>query len=235
MPTPARGLFAFEFNRSKKSGVEGYRSPLGELFETVNIAGAVTSVEISPVSGKVYARVSDPTGVFMIDAGKKKSSPGHFFTGVTIPSFVSVTGVAEYTDGMRIIAEAAIGIDRGMRNSWIGSVSRRTIERLEAAAGKNHGGESGDLCLYADLIERALEVAVVTCGRRDADSGKPDYSEKVLELIELHSGEKGLMIEELFNICKSLQITENDVRAAIESLVEEGECYLPAGGFIRRI
>jgi len=236
MPDPARGLFAFEFNESGLSGAGGYVSPLGAVFDTVCIAGAVTAVEISPVSGKVIARISDPTGVFVVDAGKNDSAAGWFFGGVSVPSFVSVTGRAESSGGMRIVAEAAVAIDREMRNSWISVVSRRTIERLESAAGNNETGRIEDLCLYAGLIERAIDaVHAGPGGEGETGSGEPDHSEKVLELIDLHSGDKGIPVEDLIRICASSRIKEADAKRAIESLVEEGECYLPAGGYIRRL
>ena len=187
------------------------------------------------------ARVSDPTGVFLIDAGKKDSSAGRFLVNASVPSFISITGESGSTGGMHIIAEAAVSIDRGMRDSWIRAVSGGTIERMEKKISAAEGDESRNLkeiCRYACYIERALDAVSEHSGEEDTPAGKdtlPDYAEKILELIDLHSGDKGILIEELIRISASLGFTETDVKGAIKSLVEDDECYLPAGGFIRRL
>lgn len=236
MPRPAAGLFAFEFNESGKYGAGEYVSPLGEVFCNVGIAGAVTAVDVSPVSGKVTARVSDPTGVFLVDAGKKESATGRFFAGVPVPSFVSVTGRAESGDGMHIVAEAAVAVDRGMRDSWTGAVSRDTIKRIEAAPGGEDAGSIKELCRYAALVERALDAIDEPAGGGGGDTpAGADYTGKILEMIDLHSGNRGIPVDDLIRICTSSGIKEADVKRAIKSLVEDGECYLPAGGYIRRL
>ncbi|MBN1432518.1 MAG: hypothetical protein JW931_07065 [Methanomicrobiaceae archaeon] len=241
MYSPAKGIFAFEFNESEKYGSGEYISPLGEVFCTVNIAGAVTAVELSPLSGKVTARVSDPTGVFIVYAGKKDSSAGSSLFNAPVPSFISVTGESGSKGGMHIVADAVVSIDREMRNSWIKYVSRETIERMEKKISVAEGDESGNLkeiCRYAGYVERALDAVSEYSGGEGAPAAtdaSPDNSEKILELIGLHSGEKGVLIEELIRISASFGFTETDVKGAIKSLLEDGECYLPAGGFIRRL
>lgn len=237
---PAKGLFAFEFNESKKYGADGYHSPLGEVFDTVSVAGAVTAVDISRFSGKVTARISDPTGVFLVDAGKKDSSTGRFLSEVSVPSFVSVTGRAEplpdADGGNNIVAEAAISIEKSVRDSWTCTILRETIERMESSLEGEYSGSMKDLCRYVGLVERVLEAVNGSSGGDAASSTPgPDLSEKMLEIIDIHSDKKGMQLEDLVNTCKSLGLNEADVKRTIESLVEDGECYLPAGGYIRRL
>ena len=63
---PAKGLFAFEFNESAEYGAGGCISPLGEVYDTVSVAGAVSGVETSRVSGKITARISDPMVIILM-------------------------------------------------------------------------------------------------------------------------------------------------------------------------
>jgi RPA family protein len=235
MLRPAKGLFAFEFNESNKYGSDGYLSPLGEVFDMVSVAGVVTAIDISRVSGKVTVRVSDPTGVFLVDAGKKDLSTGRLLSGVQVPSFVSVTGTAENVSGggMQIVAEAAISIEKSVRDSWTCTILRETLERMETVLEGEYSGSIKELCRYTCLMGRVLE-AVGSSGV-DESPKSPDYSEKILEMIEIHSDKKGMPVDDLIRACRSLGLNEADIKRTIESLVEEGECYLPTGGYIRRL
>ncbi|WP_048153149.1 hypothetical protein [Methanolacinia paynteri] len=236
---PAKGLFAFEFNESAESGAGGCISPLGEVFDTVSVAGAVSGVETSRVSGKVTARVSDPTGVFLVDGGKKDSSTGRSLAGAEVPSFVSVTGKATADGGMHIIAEAVIPVDRSARDSWACAVLRDTIERMETSLdNENAKPDLKDMCRYAGFVERVFDAVCESSSSGEDGSGSPgspDYSEKILEIIDINSGKKGMLVEDLINTCKSSGLSEADIKRTIGSLVEDGECYLPAGGYIRRL
>jgi RPA family protein len=234
---PAKGLFAFEFNESAEYVAGSCISPLGEVYDTVSVAGAVSGVETSRVSGKVTARVSDPTGVFLVDGGKKDSSTGRSLAGAEIPSFLAVTGRAVPDGGMHIIAEAVIPVDRSARDSWACAVLRDTIRRMEASFdNENAKPDLKEMCRYAGLVERVLDaVCESSSPGEDGASGSPDYSEKILEIIDIHSGKKGMPVEDLINTCKSSGLREADIKRTIESLVEDGECYLPAGGYIRRL
>ncbi len=234
MPNPARGIFAFEFNESKESAGGGFESPLGRTFDTVFIAGAVTSVGIKPLTGKVVARVSDPTGVFVIDGGRKDSSTGRCLSSAVLPSFVTVTGRACGDGGMHIEAEAVAAIDRSMRDSWTGAVSRETAGRMELAVKDGLPGDHMEICRYAGLVERALGTVGAGDSGGDGDGGY-DYKCRILEIIDNHPGGKGITLTGLLRTCESLGIKESDAGDAINSLLEEGECYLPAGGYIRRL
>ncbi|WP_421908456.1 hypothetical protein [Methanolacinia petrolearia] len=231
---PAKGLFAFEFNESAEygAGAGDCISPLGEVFDTVSVAGAVSGVETSRVSGKVTARISDPTGVFLVDGGKKDSSTGRSLAGAEIPSFVAVTGRAAPDGGMHIVAEAVIPVERSARNSWACAVLRDTIRRMEASLdNENAKPDLKEMCRYAGLAGRVLDaVCESSSSGEEGSSGSQDYSEKILEIIDIHSGKKGMLVEDLVNTCKSSGLSEADIKRTIESLVEDGECYLPAGG-----
>jgi hypothetical protein len=138
---------------------------------------------------------------------------------------------------MHIIAEAVIPVERSARDSWACAVLRDTIRRMELSLdNENAKPDLKEMCRYAGLVERVLDaVCESSSPGEDGSSGSPDYSEKILDIIEIHSGKKGMPVKDLIDTCKSSGLSEADIKRTIESLVEDGECYLPAGGYIRRL
>lgn len=231
MPDPAAFLFAFEFNESKETGDNRFISPLGEIFGTVNIAGALTGVKISPSSGNVHARVSDPTGVFLVVAERREFGVCRFLKDAEIPSLVSVTGRVFPGEPLRISPEATIPVTPDMRNSWINFTARGTIGRMDKAASEGSVNMK-DLCRYTDYLERAIDAALVPVSLEEP--GIPeDFTGRVRKIIAENSGKKGIAIDELTKICISSGVTESAVKRSIESLLDEGDCYLPSGGYVR--
>ncbi|MBS1262854.1 MAG: hypothetical protein MAG715_00017 [Methanonatronarchaeales archaeon] len=146
MREPARRVFAAEYNRSEmkvKEGESQYApgyviTPTGARCNRLFVVGVLTEVEDIGREDSLYrARVSDPTGTFLVYAGRYQPEAAQVLSSMEPPEFVAVTGKADVyqpDDGDTIPSirpEAVSTVDRGERDRWVVTTARRTIERLE--------------------------------------------------------------------------------------------------------
>lgn len=143
----AHRLFAEEFNASRveiKGNAEEREpsfvvSPLGAKINRVHVVGVCTDVEPVGESGEVYrARISDPTGIYVVYAGQYQPEAAQVLTELQPPCFVAVTGKARTyepepgTVFVSIRPETITQVDEATRDQWVLQAASRTLDRIEA-------------------------------------------------------------------------------------------------------
>ncbi|MDY7082116.1 MAG: hypothetical protein SXQ77_06865, partial [Halobacteria archaeon] len=140
-------VFAREYNDSDFSFKQGdderapnyVVTPTGAKVNRVFVVGVVTEVENIGDADDLYrARVSDPTGAFVVYAGQYQPDAMSFLAEVETPSFVAVVGKARtykpddsdevYTS---IRPEEINEVDAETRDRWNLETAERTLERIE--------------------------------------------------------------------------------------------------------
>ena len=154
-------IFAREYSASRHVVKHGDElspsyvlSPLGALANRVFISGVVTEIQNIKTERDPYwkVRISDPTGMFFLNAGRYQPQLLKVFPQMEIPSFVSVIGKTRTylkEDGfmyVSIIPEAIAEITKDARDLWIMDTVHKTWERLScmsaALSSDSPSGES---------------------------------------------------------------------------------------------
>jgi len=143
----AHRLFAAEFNASRvevKGGTDerapGYVvSPLGAKVNRILLVGVLTEVETVGESGDLQrARVSDPTGLFTVYAGRYQPGASAALSELQAPQYVAVVGKArtyEPEPGKILVSvrpESITVVDAYVRDHWLLETARHTRSRLAA-------------------------------------------------------------------------------------------------------
>lgn len=151
----AHRLFAKEFNDSTlnftssptdevhdMSSPNLLISPTGLRINRVFIAGVITEVEnLGSDAGKERdlwrARISDPTGVFIVYAGQYQPEASIFLSAVEVPSYVAVVGKARIYEPEKgsvfisIRPEEINNVGSIIRDSWVVDTADLTLKRLD--------------------------------------------------------------------------------------------------------
>ena len=146
---PAKRVFAAELREASKTikDTEDEKSPVylllptGERCNRVLIAGTITQKDKVGDQNILYrARISDPTGIFYINASSYQPEAMHQLAKIDTanPSFVVVVGKPNaYTtpDGKTLIsvrAESILVVNQETRDLWIQDAARSTLDRVDA-------------------------------------------------------------------------------------------------------
>jgi hypothetical protein len=151
----AQRLFAKEFNGSTLSLTSVLSddssdmnspnlliSPTGMRINRVFVVGVITEVEnLGSETGKERdlwrARVSDPTGVFMLYAGQYQPEAAIFLSTVEVPSYVAVVGKARIYEPEKdsvfisIRPEELNTVESTIRDRWVVDTAELTLKRLD--------------------------------------------------------------------------------------------------------
>jgi uncharacterized protein len=248
-------VFAGEFNSSTLSVQDEVAgnpawvvTPGGAWCRFMFISGALT--EVSERGDMVNTRIADPTGVFDLVIGGRNTALAATFCNIPVPSFVTVTGRAQMflKKGEIVLSirpDNVLVVDRQVRDQWVLTTAKSTLERLYQANLVLQGGCSDERIITAvrhyamtknGLRDLALMVegAVRNVRTTGTDSPrKPDARALVLDIITLESSPQGSDIEEIIAIAATRGVTQESVLAAIESLIIDDECYQPRKGWIK--
>ncbi|HKM41349.1 MAG TPA: nucleic acid-binding protein [Methanocorpusculum sp.] len=146
---PAKRVFAAELREATKTikDTEDEKSPVflllptGERCNRVLIAGTITQKDKVGDQNIIYrARISDPTGIFYINASSYQPEAMHQLAKIDTetPSFVVVIGKPNaYTtpDGKTLVsvrAETILVVNQETRDLWIQDTARSTLDREDA-------------------------------------------------------------------------------------------------------
>jgi hypothetical protein len=225
-------------------------TPGGAWCRFLFIAGALT--EVSERGDMVFTRMADPTGVFDLVIGGRNTALAEIFRKIPVPSFVTVTGRAQMyvKKGEMVLSirpDNVFVVDRQVRDQWVLSTAKSTLERLDQVNLALQGGCSDERILaavrhYAMTKTRLRDLALMAegaiqtvCAPGTESPPKPDVRALVLDLITSESGSQGSTIEEIIAMAVTRGVTQEVVLAAIESLIIDDECYQPRKGFIKRL
>ncbi len=166
---PAKRVFAAELREATKTikDTEDEKSPVflllptGERCNRVLIAGTITQKDKVGDQNIIYrARVSDPTGIFFINASSYQPEAMHQLAKIDTetPSFVVVIGKPNaYTtpEGKTLVsvrAESILAVNQETRDLWIQDTARSTLERVDALSAEN---PSADILLARETYHLA--------------------------------------------------------------------------------
>ncbi|RQG91094.1 hypothetical protein EA462_03590 [Natrarchaeobius halalkaliphilus] len=176
-------------------------TPTGARVNRLFAVGTLT--EVTSVNDEmVRARVVDPTGAFVVYAGKYQPDALAFLEGTNPPAFVAVTGKARtfqpddsnqvYTS---IRPESIATVDADTRDRWVLTATERTLERIGTYAEATGLDVTGDE-LTAALLEAGVEQGLasgVPLAREHYDT-TPSYLGAVrdcaLEAVEVVAGDR---------------------------------------------
>lgn len=151
----AQRLFAKEFNDSTLSLTSVLSddvpdmnspnlliSPTGVRINRVFVVGVITEVEnLGSETGKERdlwkARISDPTGVFIVYAGQYQPEAAIFLSTVAVPSYVAVVGKARIYEPEKdsvfisIRPEEINSVESAIRDRWVLDTAELTLKRLD--------------------------------------------------------------------------------------------------------
>jgi RPA family protein len=186
----AKRVFAKEFNASDLTFKESddqlapayLLTPTGAKCNRVFIVGTLTEKEnIGDDSEYWRARVTDPTGAFILYAGQYSPEASQALSDLEAPAFVAVIGkprVYKTPDGETIVSvrpEAVLPVDPETRDQWVLDAMNATADRLlalkdgsdtNAAKAMEHYhtdiGEYKEMLLTAAKSLKQMEVSVVS-------------------------------------------------------------------------
>ncbi|WP_174590449.1 RPA family protein [Methanocella conradii] len=186
----AKRVFAKEFNASNLTFKESddqlapayLLTPTGAKCNRVFIVGTLTEKEnIGDDSEYWRARVTDPTGAFILYAGQYSPEASQALSDLDAPAFVAVIGkprVYKTPDGEVIVSvrpEAVLPVDPETRDQWVLDTINATADRLlalkegsDANAIKAIEHYHPDINEYKDMLLTAakslkqMEVSVVS-------------------------------------------------------------------------
>lgn len=142
---PAKRVFASELREVKVQfkGSEDEKSPsyvllpTGERANRIFIVGSMTEKQRRGDQNTFYtARISDPTGIFSINAGNYQPDAMEQISRIEPPAFVAVVGkpnLYETPDGANRVSvrvESIIEVDADTRMIWLLDTAEQTLERL---------------------------------------------------------------------------------------------------------
>ncbi len=171
----ARRVFARELNDANHTFKEGKEEtsprfvllPTGKRANRVFIVGTLTeNEEIGEDSEYWRARVSDPTGVFLVYAGQYQPEAVEVLRNIEPPEYVAIVGkpsTFETEEGevlTSIRPESISIVDEETREKWVTETAERTIERIkEKNTGKGEDVKKS-IEIYGDNTEKYKEATV---------------------------------------------------------------------------
>jgi len=150
-------VFAREYNDADLGFKEGederapnyVATPTGAKINRLFVTGVLTEVERVGEDDLLRARVSDPTGTFVVYAGQYQPDAVSFFADAETPEFVAVVGKArtyEPDDSDEVYTsvrpEEVNVVDAETRDRWNVETAQETLKRVEAVREYLRTGET---------------------------------------------------------------------------------------------
>jgi uncharacterized protein len=249
-------VFAGEFYQStlvipstEPGSVGWVVTPGGAWCRQMYIAGVLT--ETVETGDLVRSRLADPTGAFDIVFGGRNGTLTQAFQKIAVPSFVAITGYAQaYQKNGNVLLSVrpdhAQVIDRTCRDMILLSTAEYSLRRFGKIRGIVEGTCTDDRFLRAanhyaitlpkifELV-RMIESAVESVRPREPQpaSGQADVCSVVMELMQNSSGPRGIAVEEIIEILALRGLGKDAVLKALESLIQDDECYQPQKGYVK--
>ena len=184
-------LFAQEMRESShtiKEGEDQYAptyliTPTGARCNRVFVVGVLTEKDDVGQEAEYWrARVTDPTGAFIVFAGQYQQEAARALVDAEVPSIVAVVGkphVYQTQDGNTVTSirgESVAMVDDVTRDLWVAETVRHTLQRIKERDGSSPGAALAreryqfdpapykEMLLKAARSLRSLEVQVEELG-----------------------------------------------------------------------
>ena len=157
-----------------------------DIPKEIVVCGVLTGIKRNNRGIVLSARISDPTGVFLLNFGNDRADCARVISGMEVPSFVSVGGVVTGlgTKSARgraaLIGERAAGSEgcdciihpysvspstKESRERWVLQTADETADRMESLL-KNAGGLSADeRSAAAEICALAKSAVIAVCAK----------------------------------------------------------------------
>jgi RPA family protein len=223
-------------------------TPGGAWCRLLFLSGALT--EVAEIGDMVHTRIADPTGVFNLVIGGRRTALAETFCRLPVPVFVTVTGRAQmYKKNGEVMLSVRpdnlLVVDRLVRDQWVLATAKSTLARLHHMHLAIQGTCADERFLVAvrhysmtkkhlhDLAAMA-ENAVQTVRLPECDTPvPPDVCTLVIEIIRAGSGPRGIAVDDIIKQAAICGISQESILSAIESLIIDDECYQPQKGFVK--
>ncbi len=197
-------------------------SPTGMRINRVFVAGVITEVEnLGSEIGKERdlwrARISDPTGVFIVYAGQYQPEAAIFLSTVEVPSYVAVVGKARIYEPEKgsvfisIRPEEINNVESTIRDRWVVETADLTLKRLDLLS------EVFSVVMHGGDLAESMKLKGI-----DSDS-----SEAILDAIEFYGTDekyifefKQSMREALLSIKENAGVQMNQNEHAENAIIE---------------
>ena len=221
------------------------QKPSGDVF----ISGALTERSLNKMQKRVFMRVADATGVFIVSA-PENSPLAEEILSLGVPSFISVYGTLSsgyYEGRLRplVIPYTVKEISSEVRDILVTETAKRTVHRIRDS-GKPLTADiipilnSAKLMLDTVKEKGSSETALPSGGSggdASAQSSVKDNNslrdEIIIPIIESEGGKKGILMDELFEKCRAAGIPDEKTKSILGEMLEEGDCYMPPGGYLK--
>ncbi|MCU0631570.1 MAG: hypothetical protein MUC66_01175 [Methanolinea sp.] len=249
-------VFAREYNESRvrfgESESPSYSAiltPGGAICTDLFCAGAL--LERQGRKGELmYARLADPTGAFGLHIDRTDQAAAGILESMEIPCFATVIGEARMTGAggmsrctvrVREIRE----VDRYVRDSWVLRTAGLTFGRIEDLYAALNCERSDariesmithyhlDVPRLRDLALMVKEAIKGVNAAQPVNSQEKRPEETVLDIIREHGGKNGITLEEITRRAARQGLGPLEVGRAVESLLQDDECYQPARGVLK--
>jgi len=220
---PISWVFAGECHAAVRRG-DRFITPTGAHIRRLFLIGVLTELHVLN-SRSVEGRVSDPTGGITISVNRSCPLVADLLASTEPPAFIAVAGelAQKGSDEIRLIVDACSTVTRAERDRFLHLCAEDTLCRLEQQ--NSLSPPQGEI---AQMVQTALGVI------DDADEAEaPDRTGMMIGIISSVSGPKGAPLEDIIRSAGDAGIGEDEVKAILTSLLEEGECYMPTNGIIR--
>lgn len=167
-----------------------------DIPKEIVVCGVLTGIKRNNRGIVLSARISDPTGVFLLNFGNDRADCARVISGMEVPSFVSVGGVVTGLGTNSARGRAALPGERAAvsegcdciihpysvspstkesRESWVLQTADETADRMESLL-KNAGGLSAyERSAAAEICALAKSAVIAVCAKphpAGADAGE---------------------------------------------------------------
>jgi len=252
MPKPPEYMFACEFEKISPDRKVMCLPSGNKPAEDVFISGALTERSYGRMQKRVFMRVADATGVFIVSA-PENSPVADRILSLKIPSFISVYGSLSpgYYEGSLsplIVPYFAAEISPEVRDGLVRETAKRTLKRIQDS-GRAVSGDIIPVLKSAEVMLGTVKEYPGPVNLQTSDSpGGSSYSasgqtsgaevnsgreEIIISIIKAGSGKKGILMDELFEECRAAKIPDEKTKSILGKMLEEGDCYMPPGGYLK--
>ncbi|MDG6256058.1 MAG: hypothetical protein QCH35_00500 [Methanomicrobiaceae archaeon] len=209
------------------------RTPSGARCERVFVVGACT--EVREQSGRIEARIADPTGAFVITAYQDQPAVYDRLRGIAPPAFVAATcavraRTAPAQPPFSLVPESVAPATRASRDLWVLVTAEHTLDRLEAVPRRGPAPPE-TVPEIAAMVRSALET-VQPAGEGEAPAAV-DPRQAILDILGTASGPRGMPVDTLVEAALTHGLAEETVRRIVDELRAEGDCYAPTTGYLK--
>jgi len=208
-------------------------TPSGARCGRLFIVGACT--EVREHSGRIEARIADPTGTFLISAYPDQPAVFDRLRSITPPAFVAVTCAVRARNAssqpqFSLVPESIAPATRHSRDLWVLVTAEHTLDRLEELDSLSPA-PSAYIPEIAAMVRSALET--VHTGENEGPAVTIDPRQVVMEILAGGSGPRGMPVDVLVESGLKHGLSEEAVRRIVDELRAEGDCYAPTTGYVK--